>query len=345
MRRRSRSPVSNGSEAPGGKIAKTTHSPGGSTERTIDSTVPVAPDSGLPSYSAVELTTTESRQRHPTVNKTPQPSVPRPKRQDWCRWPICKDFLKYGICPNETGPGKDGAKCQFAHIRADEAVSATSDGYVRVCFDSMGLLQSSCRRVRCSFYHPPNHIRDQIIAKRHAQYLQEKHVKGIYNQLAASIPLTPTVNHLTCFSDPLSNMAMTQPLMCNSLLGPTSLLPPSKPPVLGSDITPAKLPTMNIDTSGLIYQQVLQPPPMLPPINWADILAKTNSPYLPPRPDTLAIYNWLLLSQINPGILPGMVTPQTALGFPPFGTPNSMTLATDLVPPSNAVSYAAGPSM
>lgn len=72
---------------------------------------------------------------------TQRPLQPRQKRQDWCRWPVCEGYLKSGVCPNEKGPGCEGATCNLAHIRSDEASSVTADGYIRVCFDSMGLLQ------------------------------------------------------------------------------------------------------------------------------------------------------------------------------------------------------------
>lgn len=62
------------------------------------------------------------------------------KRQDWCRWPICKDYYRTGVCPAESGKDSE-TKCQFAHVREEDGISEIADGYVRVCFDSMGLIQ------------------------------------------------------------------------------------------------------------------------------------------------------------------------------------------------------------
>ena len=70
-----------------------------------------------------------------------QPGATRAKRQDWCRWPVCKDYYKGGQCPYEHGGDKDEVVCQLAHIREEDGVSMTADGYIRVCFDSMGLIQ------------------------------------------------------------------------------------------------------------------------------------------------------------------------------------------------------------
>ncbi len=83
----------------------------------------------------------------PFNTSSTQRALQRPKRSDWCRWPVCQGYLQTGVCPNENGQGNEGATCDLAHIRSDESSSVTPDGYVRVCFDSMGLLQ-----VRLFFY-------------------------------------------------------------------------------------------------------------------------------------------------------------------------------------------------
>ncbi|VDN12208.1 unnamed protein product [Dibothriocephalus latus] len=140
--------------------------------------------------------------------------------------------------------------CQLAHIKPEDGVSVTAQGYTRVCFDSMGLLQvtarcwrldslfnlhvslievslirfigrgtskaesltletwysyanpvnrhldlpvaykvlrhyTSCSRPNCTYFHPPKHIRDQIIARRHAQYLREKQTREAEELLTA----------------------------------------------------------------------------------------------------------------------------------------------------------------
>ncbi|KAL3319478.1 Sphingosine-1-phosphate lyase 1 [Cichlidogyrus casuarinus] len=68
----------------------------------------------------------------------------RKRRQDWCRWPVCQQYRYYGQCAkyNETLGPHELQACQLAHVNAIESnVPITSDGFVRVCFDSMGLVQ------------------------------------------------------------------------------------------------------------------------------------------------------------------------------------------------------------
>lgn len=99
------------------------------------------------------------------------------RRQDWCRWPLCQTYRMTARCPfySRDSEHKHGTVlCEAAHIGPTEVINLTADGDVRVCFDSMGLVRSHCRRSNCAFYHPPKPIRDKIVAQRHAQYLQER---------------------------------------------------------------------------------------------------------------------------------------------------------------------------
>nr|VZI31832.1 unnamed protein product [Spirometra erinaceieuropaei] len=128
----------------------------------------------------------------PPPKKTPRISESRQqasdltkRRQDWCRWPVCPEYRRTGVCP-ALPEEKNGCVvgCQLAHIRPEEPVSVTSEGYARICFDSMGLLQTLCSRPSCNYFHPPKHIRNQIIARRHAQYLREKQTREAEDFLA-----------------------------------------------------------------------------------------------------------------------------------------------------------------
>ncbi|KAF6771775.1 hypothetical protein AHF37_09569 [Paragonimus kellicotti] len=105
--------------------------------------------------------------------------IRRKRRQDWCRWPVCEEFHRTGYChgitrTSLTSEAHIESTCMSAHIRPSDKIPITSEGEVRICFDSMGLLELNCRRPECHFYHPPKAIRDQIVARRHAQYLREK---------------------------------------------------------------------------------------------------------------------------------------------------------------------------
>ncbi|VDP75507.1 unnamed protein product [Echinostoma caproni] len=105
---------------------------------------------------------------------TSAPGMRRKRRQDWCRWPICGQFRATGYCASAVPGGPDYPGCMRAHVGPNDSVPVTPEGDVRVCFDSMGLMDLKCTRPDCHFYHPPKPIRDQIVAKRHAQYLREK---------------------------------------------------------------------------------------------------------------------------------------------------------------------------
>ncbi|KAF5398137.1 hypothetical protein PHET_05520 [Paragonimus heterotremus] len=109
--------------------------------------------------------------------------IRRKRRQDWCRWPVCEEFRRTGYCHGITGISLTSethieSSCMSAHIRPSDKIPITPEGEVRICFDSMGLLELNCRRPECHFYHPPKAIRDQIVARRHAQYLREKVFKA-----------------------------------------------------------------------------------------------------------------------------------------------------------------------
>ncbi|KAG5442304.1 hypothetical protein CSKR_200213 [Clonorchis sinensis] len=58
--------------------------------------------------------------------------------------------------------------------------------------------QVACSRAECHFYHPPKPIRDQIVSRRHAQYLREKVLKlGSTNaSLSASFAPNAKTNHV-----------------------------------------------------------------------------------------------------------------------------------------------------
>ncbi|KAA0200229.1 hypothetical protein FBUS_09482, partial [Fasciolopsis buskii] len=98
--------------------------------------------------------------------------IRRKRRQDWCRWPVCGHFRATGHCAAEEDPIYPS--CLRAHIGPNESAPITPEGEVRVCFDSLGLMDLQCTRPDCHFYHPPKEIRDQIVARRHAQYLRDK---------------------------------------------------------------------------------------------------------------------------------------------------------------------------
>ncbi|KAF7260720.1 hypothetical protein EG68_01973 [Paragonimus skrjabini miyazakii] len=132
--------------------------------------------------SAPEVEQTDDRQMVGGQNDV-KPALPlmtrRKRRQDWCRWPVCEEFRRTGYCHGNTGTSLTSetiieSSCMSAHIRPSDKIPITPEGEVRICFDSMGLLELNCRRPECHFYHPPKPIRDQIVARRHAQYLREK---------------------------------------------------------------------------------------------------------------------------------------------------------------------------
>ncbi|VDL97788.1 unnamed protein product [Schistocephalus solidus] len=163
-------------------------------------------DSANVSFSSLTDSNCNSQSSSPPPKKSPRISMSgevrqlvgelTKKRQDWCRWPVCPEYIRTGVCsamPEEKNGCVVG--CQLAHLKPEDAVSVTSQGFARVCFDSMGLLQTLCSRPNCNYFHPPKHIRDQIIARRHAQYLREKQTREADEFLAAhpfSLLLPPT---------------------------------------------------------------------------------------------------------------------------------------------------------
>lgn len=98
-------------------------------------------DSGIASMTPQETTPSRTSSSQTLPVRDLQPTVVRAKRQDWCRWPICKEYYRGNACSNEENGKRDGKLCQLAHVREEEGVSVTGDNYVRVCFDSMGLVQ------------------------------------------------------------------------------------------------------------------------------------------------------------------------------------------------------------
>ncbi|KAL7057104.1 hypothetical protein AAHC03_018949 [Spirometra sp. Aus1] len=107
---------------------------------------------------------------------------------DWCRWPVCAVFRWGGQCPLGE------YQCPDAHAGREYLSQIDSNGLVRVCFESLGLvlsliptplsrqfsctlpphlfplLKKPCTRPIgcCRFFHPPEHIRLALIRSRHA---------------------------------------------------------------------------------------------------------------------------------------------------------------------------------
>ncbi|KAF8570216.1 hypothetical protein P879_03859 [Paragonimus westermani] len=79
--------------------------------------------------------------------KTTSPlMIKRKRRQDWCRWPVCEEFRRTGYCHGITGTSLASethmeSSCLSAHIRPSDKIPITPEGEVRICFDSMGLLE------------------------------------------------------------------------------------------------------------------------------------------------------------------------------------------------------------
>ncbi|VDM32191.1 unnamed protein product [Hydatigera taeniaeformis] len=329
--RRSRSPDTLNCEAPAEKMAKTSDS----EHTALDNVKTSAPlnvlrDSGIASMTAQEPMLSKAPSNHTVIAKDSQLPVTRTKRQDWCRWPVCKEYYKTGVCPNEGGGRKDGTACQLAHVREEDEVSVIGDSYVRVCFESMGLVQ---------------HIRDQIIARRHAQYLQEKQVKIMRNQISNAlmqVPPTPAVNPFVCLTDPLTGIPLNQYFMYNNYVMPdwtsATLLAANKNPYAGTDVNVAKLPpAMSIDTSMLIYPQFLSPAALIPAMNWTDYFAKMSAQYFQQRTEPITPYSWLPMAPVNSQLLNTMVPAHTALTFQPLGALNSVTPPVGVPPQSNVV--------
>ncbi|CAL8099545.1 unnamed protein product [Calicophoron daubneyi] len=141
----------------------------------------------------------------------------RKRRQDWCRWPVCEQFLTTGDCPSMKTESGDSV-CLAAHISASDHIPITPEKEVRVCFDSMGLMELTCRRPDCHFYHPPKIIRDQIVAKRHAQYLREKvfkpSAKSSISTAVTSLQTTPTSRSSVRHSSNAQTLSLSQVAPC-----------------------------------------------------------------------------------------------------------------------------------
>ncbi|KAH8855883.1 muscleblind protein 1 [Schistosoma japonicum] len=145
-----------------------------------DKLVSVTPSLQSTSSKSSSTTTVNSQVKcHSALNDSTTNNVSRSRRQDWCKWPICIQYRTTGYCPgyNSNAVLPSFQMCQAAHIGPNDQVPLSSDGQVRVCFDSMGLVNLTCNRSDCYFYHPPKEIRDKIVAKRHAQYLREKVIR------------------------------------------------------------------------------------------------------------------------------------------------------------------------
>ncbi|VDQ01521.1 unnamed protein product [Trichobilharzia regenti] len=69
----------------------------------------------------------------------------RKRRPDWCKWPMCAQYRTSGYCPryNPEATSQSSQTCHAAHIGPNDHVPVSSDGQVRVCFDSMGLVNVS----------------------------------------------------------------------------------------------------------------------------------------------------------------------------------------------------------
>ncbi|KAM3180324.1 hypothetical protein ACTXT7_016504 [Hymenolepis weldensis] len=342
MGRRSRSPNASSSEAPAEKIAKKsdssdTISDGASSKQAVESCA-------SQSIISKETLSTLTPLSHTVLIKDAHHVQAKVKRQDWCRWPICKDFYKTGNCPYQSSSEKEENLCQLAHVREEDGISEIADGYVRICFDSMGLIQPACRRSRCSYFHPPKHIRDQIIARRHAQYLEEKQAKILRNQTMQSALMqlpqaTAAMNPFIYVADPL-NMPYNQFMMYNGCLMPdltsANLMAPNR---VDSNATKVGPQPVGLDTSQIACQQILPTPAVIPPINWAEYLSKMNTQCIQPqRPDTISPYNWLPLTQLNPSLLGTFIQPPAAFAFQPFGPISPVTTTIGLPPNSNVLS-------
>ncbi|KAK4473314.1 hypothetical protein MN116_004478 [Schistosoma mekongi] len=133
------------------------------------------------SKSSSTTTVNSQVKNHTGLNDSTINNASRSRRQDWCKWPICIQYRTTGYCPayNSNATLPSFQMCQAAHIGPNDQVPLSSDGQVRVCFDSMGLVNLTCNRSDCYFYHPPKEIRDKIVAKRHAQYLREKVIRDV----------------------------------------------------------------------------------------------------------------------------------------------------------------------
>ncbi|VDO03149.1 unnamed protein product [Rodentolepis nana] len=341
MGRRSRSPNATSSEAPAEKIAKRTDS-SDTTSDVSTSKQPVVKCESPSSASKETLSPLTPFSRTVLV-KDAHHVQSRVKRQDWCRWPICKDFYRTGNCPFQSGNEKDENLCQLAHVREEDGISEIADGYVRICFDSMGLIQPACRRSRCSYFHPPKHIRDQIIARRHAQYLEEKQAKILRNQSMQSalmqLPQTATtaMNPFIYVADPL-NAPYNQFMMYNGCLmsdmSPANLMTANRVDPTATKVGPQ---AVGIDASQIAYQQLLPAPAMLPPINWAEYLAKVNTHCIQPqRPDAISQYNWLPLAQLNPSLLGTFIQQPATFAFQTLG-PISPVATTIGLPANSSV--------
>ncbi|CAH8429865.1 unnamed protein product [Schistosoma rodhaini] len=151
-----------------------------SSTLSVNNLPPLSSSSSTSSVITTSATSTNTRIKNQNVLNNSTTFGSRNRRQDWCKWPICIQYRTTGYClgynPNGTLP-ISSQMCQAAHIGPNDQVPLSSDGQVRVCFDSMGLVNLTCNRSDCYFYHPPKLIRDKIVAKRHAQYLREKVIR------------------------------------------------------------------------------------------------------------------------------------------------------------------------
>ncbi|CAH8429265.1 unnamed protein product [Schistosoma turkestanicum] len=158
-----------------------TNIPSTSSSSSSSSSIPPPSSSCSTTTTPTTLTTSSRIKNQYTVNNSNNTNTSRNRRQDWCKWPICLQYRTTGYCigyNNANGILPESSQlCQAAHIGPNDQVPLSSDGQVRVCFDSMGLVNLTCNRSDCYFYHPPKLIRDKIVAKRHAQYLREKVIR------------------------------------------------------------------------------------------------------------------------------------------------------------------------
>ncbi|TNN19621.1 muscleblind 1 [Schistosoma japonicum] len=184
--------------------------------------VSVTPSLQSTSSKSSSTTTVNSQVKcHSALNDSTSNNASRSRRQDWCKWPICIQYRTTGYCPgyNSNAVLPSFQMCQAAHIGPNDQVPLSSDGQVRVCFDSMGLVNLTCNRSDCYFYHPPKEIRDKIVAKRHAQYLREKVIRDASKSRKSTGLLTidnnsrhfdyNTSNHKTILSQ---NQLTTSPI-------------------------------------------------------------------------------------------------------------------------------------
>ncbi|CAH8294456.1 unnamed protein product [Schistosoma turkestanicum] len=124
-----------------------TNIPSTSSSSSSSSSIPPPSSSCSTTTTPTTLTTSSRIKNQYTVNNSNNTNTSRNRRQDWCKWPICLQYRTTGYCigyNNANGILPESSQlCQAAHIGPNDQVPLSSDGQVRVCFDSMGLVNVS----------------------------------------------------------------------------------------------------------------------------------------------------------------------------------------------------------